>query len=45
MSKYNLIDIFEGMSDDERSKAQEADRLKDHPERDTIKNRINPFVI
>ncbi len=37
MSKYNLIDIFEGMSDDERSKAQEADRLKDHPERDTIK--------
>jgi hypothetical protein len=37
MSKYNLIDIFEGMSDDEMSKAQEADRLKDHPERDTIK--------
>ena len=37
MSKYNLIDIFEGMSSDEMSKAQEADRLKDHPERDTIK--------
>ena len=37
MSKYNLVDIFEGMSSDEMSKAQEADRLKDHPERDTIK--------
>ena len=37
MSKYNLIDIFEGMSSDEMSKAKEADRLKDHPERDTIK--------
>ena len=37
MSKYNLIDIFEGMSSDEMSKAKEADRLKDHPERDIIK--------
>ena len=37
MSKYNLIDIFEGMSSDEMSKAKEADRLKDHPERDKIK--------
>ena len=37
MSKYNLIDIFEGMSNDEMSKAQEADRLEKHPERDTIK--------
>ena len=37
MSKYNLINIFEGMSNDEMSKAQEADRLENHPERDTIK--------
>ena len=37
MSKYNLTDIFEGMSNDEMSKAQEADRLEKHPERDTIK--------
>ena len=37
MSKYNLTDIFEGMSNDEMSKAQEADRLEKHPERDKIK--------
>ena len=37
MSKYNLIDIFEGMSDDEISRAEEADRLEAHPEKETIK--------
>ena len=37
MSKYNLVDIFEGMSSDEMSKAKEADRLENHPERDIIK--------
>jgi hypothetical protein len=37
MSKYNLIDLFEGMSNDEFEAAKEADRLEAHPERDKIK--------
>ncbi len=37
MSKYNLQDIFEGMSDKEFADAQEKDRLEKHPERDKIK--------
>jgi len=37
MSKYNLHDLFEGMSDEEFADAQEKDRLEDHPERDKIK--------
>ncbi len=36
MGKYNLIDIFEGMSDEEMADALEADRLDDHPEKETI---------
>lgn len=37
MSKYNLHDLFEGMSDKEFADAQEKERLEDHPERDKIK--------
>ena len=37
MSKYNLIDLYEGMSDKEMADAQEADRLESHPEKDKIK--------
>ena len=37
MSKYNLIDLFEGMSNDEFEAAKEADRLEAHPNRDKIK--------
>ena len=37
MSKYNLIDILEGMSNDEFSAAKEADRLEAHPDKDKIK--------
>ena len=36
MSKYNLMDIYEGMSDKEFSAAEEAGRLKKHPEKDKI---------
>lgn len=36
MSKYNLIDIYEGMSDKEFSAAEEAGRLEKHPEKDKI---------
>ena len=37
MSKYNLTDIYEGMSDKEFSDAKEAGRLENHPEKDKIK--------
>ncbi len=37
MSKYNLFDILEGMSNDEWEAAKEADRLEAHPDRDKIK--------
>jgi|TARA_B110000261_G_scaffold86907_1_gene99278 hypothetical protein len=37
MSKYNLTDLYEGMSDKEFADAKEADRLEAHPERDKIK--------
>ena len=37
MSKYNLQDIFEGMSDQEFADAKEKERLEKHPERDKIK--------
>jgi hypothetical protein len=37
MSKYNLIDLIEGMSNDEFEAAKEADRLEAHPDRDKIK--------
>ena len=37
MSKYNLMDILEGMSNDEWEAAKEADRLEAHPDRDKIK--------
>jgi len=37
MSKYNLTDIYEGMSNDEFEAAKEADRLEAHPDRDKIK--------
>jgi hypothetical protein len=37
MSKYNLTDILEGMSNDEFASAKEADRLEAHPEKDKIK--------
>ena len=37
MSKYNLTDILEGMSNDEFASAKEADRLEAHPDRDKIK--------
>ena len=36
MSKYNLIDIYEGMSDEEFNAAEEAGRLEKHPEKDKI---------
>lgn len=37
MSKYNLTDLYEGMSDKEYSDAQEKERLEAHPEKDKIK--------
>jgi hypothetical protein len=37
MSKYNLLDIHEGMGYKEFEDAKEADRLEAHPEKDTIK--------
>jgi hypothetical protein len=37
MSKYNLTDILEGMSNDEFAAAKEADRLEAHPDKDKIK--------
>ena len=37
MSKYNLLDIHEGMGYKEYEDAKEADRLEAHPEKDTIK--------
>ena len=37
MSKYNLTDILEGMSNDEFASAKEADRLEAHPDKDKIK--------
>ena len=37
MSKYNLIDLYEGMTDDEWEAAKEEDRLEAHPDRDKIK--------
>ena len=37
MSKYNLQDLLEGMSDKEFADAQEKDRLEKHPEKDKIK--------
>jgi hypothetical protein len=37
MSKYNLFDILEGMSNDEWEAAKEADRLEAHPDKDKIK--------
>ena len=37
MSKYNLQDLFESMSDKEFADAKEKDRLENHPERDKIK--------
>ena len=37
MSKYNLMDIYEGMSEEEWENAKEEDRLETHPDRDKIK--------
>lgn len=37
MSKYNLIDLYEGMSDKDYDAAKEAERLEAHPEKDKIK--------
>jgi len=37
MSKYNLIDLYEGMSEEEWENAKEEDRLEAHPDRDKIK--------
>ena len=37
MSKYNLKDIYEGMSDKDYDAAKEAERLEKHPEKDKIK--------
>ena len=37
MSKYNLKDIYEGMSDKDYNAAKEAERLEKHPEKDKIK--------
>ena len=37
MSKYNLTDLYEGMSAEEWAAAKEEDRLEKHPERDKIK--------
>ena len=44
MSKYNLIDIFEGMTDKEFSDSQEKDRLEAHPEKDMIKKIKTPNI-
>lgn len=37
MSRYNLTDLYEGMTNDEFAAAKEADRLEAHPDRDKIK--------
>lgn len=37
MSKYNLTDIYEGMTDQEWADTKEQDRLEAHPEKDKIK--------
>jgi|FLOH01.1.fsa_nt_gi hypothetical protein len=37
MSKYNLVNIYEGMSNDEFEDAKEANRLANHPKREIIK--------
>ena len=37
MSKYNLTDLLESMSDKEYASAKEADKLEKHPEKDMIK--------
>ena len=37
MSKYNLTDLLESMSDKEYASAKEADKLENHPEKDMIK--------
>jgi hypothetical protein len=37
MSRYNLTDLYEGMTNDEFSAAKEADRLEAHPDKDKIK--------
>ena len=37
MSRYNLTDLYEGMTNDEFASAKEADRLEAHPEKDKIK--------
>jgi hypothetical protein len=37
MSRYNLTDLYEGMTNDEFASAKEADRLEAHPDRDKIK--------
>jgi len=37
MSKYNLIDILEGMSDEEWNDAIEADNLENHPDKENLK--------
>jgi len=37
MSKYNLLDIYEGMTDAEYAEANEKDRLEKHPDKDKIK--------
>ena len=37
MSKYNLMDLYEGMSDKDYDAAKEAERLEAHPEKDKIK--------
>ncbi len=36
MSKYNLVNIYEGMSNDEFEDAKEANRLANHPKREII---------
>jgi hypothetical protein len=36
MSKYNLMDLYEGMSDKDYDAAKEKERLDAHPEKDTI---------
>jgi hypothetical protein len=33
MSRYNLTDLYEGMTNDEFAAAKEADRLEAHPDR------------
>jgi hypothetical protein len=37
MSRYNLTDLYEGMTNDEFASAKEADRLEAHPDKDKIK--------